>query len=318
LRDPRGEAYARLEGRYEVRVLEPSPPAVQEPPWFADDPCARGRVPTGRRLVSPVGTGDVLWDELAREDTSLQEWCADRWLGAYRRLSPAPASLARTRIALHRLAEHVISPARRRANGKIALRYTGGGFGTPFFGADLQVRVEGVELLLDGLAATGAAAAGATGERRGPIETLSRAAALIGVELEVEDERLDVDPAAARFLADWFGFTASVLEELRAESGPELEPSRAQLWPEHFDLATELGPEAAGRRAGFGGSPGDDLHDEPYVYVVPWEGSRAAGELWNATAFKGAELSYQELLETSDQRAAALGFMRERLRALRS
>jgi hypothetical protein len=298
-------------------VLEPSPPAVQDPPWFADDPCGRGRVPAGRRLVSPASTGDVLWDELAREDTGLQAWCAERWLGAYRRLSPAPASLVRTRLALHRLAEHVISPARKRANGKIALRYTRDGFGTPFFGADLQVRVEGVELVLDGSTAAGAVA-GATSERRGPIETLSGAAALVGVELEVEDERIDIDPAAARFLADWFGFTASVLEELRAGSGSELEPSRAQLWPEHFDLATELGSEAAGRRAGFGGSPGDELHDEPYVYVVPWEGSMAAGELWNATAFKGAKLSYQELLEASDQRAVALGFMRERLRALHS
>jgi hypothetical protein len=289
-------------------VLEPSPPAVQEPPWYADDPCARGRAQAGRLLVSPVGTGDVLWDELAQKETDLRDWCAERWLGAYRRLSPAPAGLVRTRLALHRLAEHVISPARSKANGKIALRFTRGGFGTPYFGADLQVRVEGVELVLDG----------PEGERRGRIETLSGAAALVGVELEVEDEPVDVDPAAAGFLADWFGFTVSVVEELRAESGPELEPSRAQLWPEHFDLATELGLEAAGRRAGFGGSPGDELHDEPYVYVVPWEGSMASGELWNATAFKGAELSYQELLEASDQREAALGFMRERLRALRS
>ena len=289
-------------------MLEPSPPAVQEPPWYADDPCARGRIPAGRRLVSPVSSGDVLWDELAQDDPDLREWCAERWLGAYRRLSPAPEGLVRTRLALHRLAEHVLSPARRRANGKIALRFTRGGFGTPFFGADLQVRVEGVELVLDG----------PRGDRRGPIETLSGAAGLVGVELEVEDEPIDVDLAGARFLADWFGFTASVVEELRAESGPELEPSRAQLWPEHFDLATELGREAAGRRAGFGGSPGDELHDEPYLYVVPWEASIASGELWNATAFKGAELSYQKLLEASDQREAALGFMRGRLGALHS
>src|SRR4051794_3602051 len=91
MRDPRQEAFDRLGGRYEVRVLEPSPPAVDEAPWFADDPTARGDVPKGRRLVSPVGTGDVLWNDLAGDDHELAAWCAERWLGAYRRLEPVPA-----------------------------------------------------------------------------------------------------------------------------------------------------------------------------------------------------------------------------------
>ena len=39
-------------------------------------------------------------------------------------LGPAPPKLVPTRIALHRLAAHVVSPARRKANGKIGLRYT--------------------------------------------------------------------------------------------------------------------------------------------------------------------------------------------------
>ena len=39
--DPRREAFDRVGGRYDVRVLEPSPPAVNEAPWFADDPIAR-------------------------------------------------------------------------------------------------------------------------------------------------------------------------------------------------------------------------------------------------------------------------------------
>jgi hypothetical protein len=306
MRDARKEAFERLDGRYEVRVLEPSPPAIGAPPWFADDPAERGDVPEGRLLVSPVRSGDLLWDQLDRDDAALADWCAERWLGAYRRLGPAPATLVATRAALHRLAERVIAPARERANGKIGLRYTRAGFGTPFFGDDVQVRVEGPELVVDGRA----------GERREPISTLSEAAALVEIELEGEDERLDVDPGAARFLADWYGFTTSVLEELRAGAGPELDASRVQLWPEHFDVATELGPEAAGRRAGYGGSPGDELHEEPYLYVVPWESSSAVGELWNATGFAGAELAYGELLAAGDQRAAALGFMSERLAAL--
>src|SRR5690242_15622728 len=46
--NPRVEAFERLGGRYEVRVLEPSPPAVNSAPWYADDPVARGDVPAGR------------------------------------------------------------------------------------------------------------------------------------------------------------------------------------------------------------------------------------------------------------------------------
>src|SRR5439155_10417212 len=99
MRDARHEAFERLEGRYEVRVLEPSPPAVGDGPWFADDPVARGDVPAGRQLVSPVSTGDLLWDDLARDD-ELAEWCAERWLAAYRSLGDLPAQLVATRLAL--------------------------------------------------------------------------------------------------------------------------------------------------------------------------------------------------------------------------
>jgi hypothetical protein len=287
VRDARREAFERLDGRYEVRVLEPSPPAVADAPWFADDPTARGEVDAGRTLVSPVPTGDVLWDDLAREDADLAEWCADRWMGSYRRLDAVPASLAETRLALHRLAETVMSPARAQATGKIALRYTHGGFGTPYFGDDRQMRVEGDELVVDG----------PEGERREPIE--------------------GVDASASRFLGDWYGFCASVLEQLRAELADQ-EPSRVQLWPEHFDLATELGSEEQGRRAGYGGSPGDELHEEPYLYVVPWQPECARGDLWTSPAFRGAELPFAALLEAGDQRALALKFFRARLDALTS
>ncbi len=112
-----------------------------------------------------------------------------------------------------------------------------------------------------------------------------------------EDRRepLEVDPAAAAFHGDWYGLAASVLEELRTGSDPELtDPSRVQLWPEHFDMAVELGLEDAGARAGYGCSPGDEAHLEPYVYVAPWVPPEP-GDLWNATAFSGAELGYAAL-----------------------
>jgi hypothetical protein len=89
-----------------------------------------------------------------------------------------------------------------------------------------------------------------------------------------------------------------------------------QLWTEHFDLAVELGAKDAGARAGYGGSPGDESHSGPYLYVVPWEASRASGDGWNAADYPGAELSLTGLLEAPDQRVAALDFFRGRLRAL--
>jgi hypothetical protein len=314
MRNARQEAFDRLGGRYEVRVLEPSPPAVDAAPWFADDPAARGELPTGRELVSPVTKGDLLWSDLFAEYEGLADWCAERWLGGYRALAPVPPQLVATREALHRIAEHVLSPARSAANGKIALRYTFGGFGTPYFGDDEQLRVQGDRLVAESR----------TGERRAAIGTLAEAAAFAGVELgaggetpvEPRDEPLSVDPAASRFLGDWFGFGCSVLEQLRAEAGPELEASRVQLWPEHFDIAAEFGSEADGERAGFGCSPGDALHAQPYLYVVPWDQSLAEGEAWNSEAFKGAELGYAQLLEAQDPREIALEFFRSRLRLL--
>jgi hypothetical protein len=306
----RAEAFERIAGRYDARVLEPSPPAVNTPPWFADDPVARGHVPSGREVVSPVATGDLRWEHVAGSNAALEHWCSERWLGPYRRLGPVPAGLEPTRLAMHRLAERVISPARRKANGKIGLRYTRAGFGTPFFAEDVQIRVERHQLIVEQQGR----------ERRAPITTLDAAAEHVGREALPDDvqlgpEPLEVDHAASAFLGDWYGFAASVLEELRAEAGEDADPSRVQLWPEHFDLAAELGREADGARAAYGCSPGDESHVEPYVYVAPWVAT-PAGELWQATAFKGAELPFAALLAADDQRAAALDFFRARLAAL--
>ena len=289
-------------------MLEPSPPAVHDEPWFADDPVSRGDA-VGE-VVSPVTSGDVLWRDLAAGDRALEEWCCERWLASYKQLSPAPPELVATRVALHRLAERVLSPVRQRANGKIGLRWTLGGFGTPFFGADAQVRVDGGELVVE---------VGGE-ERRSALTTVRDAAAAVGFDLRGTDEDhadapLRIDVQASRFLGDWFGFAVSVLEQLRAEAPPEWEPSRVQLWPEHFDMAVELGSEELERRAGLGCSPGDEVHPEPYLYVTPWT-ARPVGELWQASGFFGAEMSFAELLAAPDQRGAALEFFRIRLAAL--
>jgi hypothetical protein len=274
---------------------------VHDEPWFADDPTDPRDAPAGSTVVSPVTTGDVLWSEAEGVDPA---WAAERWLGPYKALEPVPPTLGPTRDALHLAAERVISPARQRANGKIALRWTLGGFGTPYFGADAQIRVDGSELVVDAVGE----------ERRTALATIGEAAVAIGFDL-TDSTPLEVDATASRFVGDWFGFATSVLEQLRAEAPDEWEPSRVQLWPEHFDVSVELGNEGAERRADLGGSPGDETHPEPYLYVTPWT-ARPEGELWQASGFPGAELAYAELLAAPDPRAAALEFFRVRLAAL--
>ncbi len=142
--DPRREARERVGHRFDVRVLEPSPPASATPPLFADDPVQDADGSESPVLApAPVAGAATTWDDLAREEPELAPWCADRWLGAWRPLVlPSDgAALVATRTSWHTLAEHVVAPARHRANGKIGLRFTRGGFGTPFFGADEQARV---------------------------------------------------------------------------------------------------------------------------------------------------------------------------------
>ena len=226
-------------------------------------------------------------------------------------LNPLPPEFAATVGALHRVAEEIVAPARKPDN-EIALRATPGGFGTPpfvFRDEERQVRVEADELVYR---------AGAE-ERRSTITSLAAAGGLVG-DLLPEDVRLDeeplaVDRAAAEALGGWYALGASVLEELIAAAEPADAPSAVNLWPEHFDIAIELGSEADGARANYGFSPGDGEHPDPYLYVGPWT-AEVAGELWNATGFRGAELSYAELQVAADPRAAALDFCRTRQQAL--
>lgn len=310
-RHPQAEARLIAAG-HDARVLEPSPPAVADAPWFADDPTDPG----GVDVVGPTGAAALRWTDWLRRYTEGGEWAAERWLGAYRRLTDPPASYPATREALHRLAVYVLSPARRRANGKIALRWTLGGFGTPFFGDDEQVRVEGGRIVRQ---------RGGRAESV-PITTLGAAAAFVldgppdrdwASDFDVppagdDDAPLPVDPAAARWLGDWYGFAVSVLEELRAEPA-STDTSRVQLWVEHFDCAFECLSDDAGRRAGYGASPGDAAIPEPYLYVVPWTFDRVPpSPLWNAQGFRGAIMTFRELAGGSDQREAALAFFRER------
>lgn len=124
------------------------------------------------------------------------------------------------------------------------------------------------------------------------------------------DTGLTVDPAVTEAIGDWSGFATSVLEEARRPPAAE-EVSRVQLWPEHFDLAFEMGSNERGHRASYGASPGDDAHPEPYLYVAAWGDIDRSDHYWNDTTFNGASLPYRQLLAAGDQRATALTFLRQ-------
>ncbi|HEY5143479.1 MAG TPA: hypothetical protein VII98_08265, partial [Solirubrobacteraceae bacterium] len=152
--------------------------------------------------------------------------------------------------------------------------------------------------------------------RRAPLTTLPEAATLAGLPADgLDDVPLGVDRAAADALAAFYAFADDVLRTLRAEAPEGADPSAIRLWPEHFDIAFDQGSEADGRRAGYGASPGDEQHPEPYLYVGPWT-APPAGPEWNATGFTGAELGYADLRAVTDPRATALAFFRERRDAL--
>lgn len=226
-------------------------------------------------------------------------------------LSPLPAGFAATVSSLHQVAEQVVAPARKPDN-EIALMPTPDGFGTPEFeydGARRQVRVEGnqlVQLVGDG-------------RRRAPLTSLAEAASavadLLPADADLSPDPLAIDADAATALAAWYELGAAALSDFAAAAPAGDAATEPILWPEHFDVAIELGDEAAGERATYGFSPGDENHAGPYAYVAPWRPG-IEGELWNAVGFGGAELGYEELLGAADPRAAAIDFFTIRRQAL--
>jgi hypothetical protein len=213
----------------------------------------------------------------------------------------ASQTLVSTRGAMHRIAEHVLSPARYAEEGRIGLRPSPYGIETPPLGpAGRVLALDGPELVLtDG-----------AGERRAPVSTLRAAAVFFGVTpgapahvytpntpLELDAE-LVLDPAAQLLLADWFTLGDAVLARFCADV-PEDAPTEATLWPEHFDL----GIVAAEVNYGF--SPGDEYEPMPYVYVGPHAGRPAGDEFWNAPFGAMRSISSVGSLE------AALAFLHE-------
>jgi len=236
---------------------------------------------------------------------------------------PLPASYPTTREALRAVATYVIAPALRQATGRIRLQPTPGGVGTAAFGEGRRIRIE---------AAAGQTALvvddGATVERF-PLTTVRDLAAAVGVEPSADpgvghdlvafapDVPLAVDPSAAEAVADWFAFGEAVLGDLRHALAVRGPVSDLVLWPEHFDLGFQLDGDGL-RPANYGVSPGDGAHEEPYLYVGPWDLSITAGPgadgLWNAPF--GALLSWSELAVVPSPADHARAWFERRITAL--
>jgi hypothetical protein len=112
---------------------------------------------------------------------------------------------------------------------------------------------------------------------------------------------LDVSEEAVRALAGWL----QLVDDGLADFAPD---AARTLWPEHFDLAIELDG------ATYGGSPGDDDHAGPYVYVVPPEDPVPDHDrtFWNARF--GASRPY-DAVHASNDIAAFFHEAQQRLQA---
>jgi hypothetical protein len=219
----------------------------------------------------------------------------------------ADAPLVTTRKSLHALAAQVISPLRVQATGnEIALQVRPEGFGTPDLPDGGWVGTTGTQLVRVG---------GDGGEKAVAITSLRAAARFVGLQdgaaAALPDATLEVHAGAALILADAWARGDDALRELAEQAGRRDDPSPIHLWPEHFDLAIDLG--AGDARATYGVSPGDDDHDEPYTYVAPWTppAQTGASTFWNAHGFTGAE-------RPADDPDEMYAFFREAARLLSS
>lgn len=234
-------------------------------------------------------------------------------------INPLPPGFVETRDQLHQLAFFALAPARYEAVGRMGLRNSPAGIRTPEFEGRVA-RIEGDLLVYEseGNIATQT------------ITTIRSAAEFFGIEYETvwfpdfgdplppadPDAELAIDVEGIKVVADWFDFAYEVLGRLRGYGLHDDEVSEVQIWPEHFDAATEVGAEGHGQRASYGASPGDAAHAEPYIYVSAWGEIDRSNRYWNDRAFNGASLGYQLLLDEVDPVTTALVFLLEGHRIL--
>ena len=235
-----------------------------------------------------------------------------------------PADWPEQREALRRIATYVLARARYVATGRVSLEPTAGGFGTPTFvaadGAFRRLRITssaGAYLVDEHIAAHGAttryieltgtsldALADATGVDLDGTFSVGHDA----VELGDPGRPISVAPWAVSTIGDWYALGSIAID--RAISGSTARaPSVARIWPEHFDLGTDV-EVAPGRRCNLGASAGDEAHPAPYLYVGPWGDERPGDDgYWNAPF--GAVRGFADVVANDDPQLAATAFFHD-------
>jgi len=232
----------------------------------------------------------------------------------------ADATHVATRSTLHVVSAHVLGRRRHEVSGRFGLRATPGGIGTPAFGDPLEVvRVSGTILVreLGGDSATLAI----------PGRSLRQLAEFAGTDIDRPfsvgeqtpplgdpDRPIALDGATVRVLANWYALGWVVMDRFLDGLAGDAGAAAIQLWPEHFDAATNVGVPG-GARLNVGFSPGDDFAPEPYAYVGPWGPERPGDpDFWNAPF--GAVLMASKILSHHDPVRRGLDFLETGLRAL--
>jgi hypothetical protein len=240
-----------------------------------------------------------------------------------------PADWPEQRETLRCIATHLLARARYAASGRFSLEPTVGGFGTPTFitsnGTFRRLRIrsgDGAYLVDEQITAAGASARHLSLCRT----TIADVAEAIGVDLDAEfsaghaspelgdpHRPLFVDPSAVTVIADWYVLGLKAIDRsvnvltVRA-------PSVTRVWPEHFDLGTDI-EVAPGRRCNLGASPGDESNSEPYLYVGPWGDERPGDDgYWNAPF--GAVRGFADIVDTEAPLITATAFFHEGIHRL--
>lgn len=199
-----------------------------------------------------------------------------------------PSAYVTTRETLHRVAAHVMGRRRFAVSGRFGLRASPGGFATPAFGDGPEtLRIAGGELVRE--TTDGQASVAVAGS------TLRRLILFAGADLRRDyssgadtpslgdlDQELELDEESAAVVAGWCDLAWKALDRVLATLPVEAGAAVIQLWPEHFDVGTNVAV-APGARVNLGASPGDAHCDEPYLYVGPWGPERPGDpNFWNA------------------------------------
>lgn len=228
------------------------------------------------------------------------------------------------RETLRRIATHVVARAQAEVTGNFALMPLPGGFGTPQFGPDRQrVRmaggslfVERVETDIDGTSSAHTDVYTVAGSTiRDLCDSISVDVNLdfsVGTDtppLGDPDETVVLDSDTTTVLGDWWALGQRAID-IAIASFPDPRAAVVRLWPEHFDVGTDLAVDPVnkpGVRTNLGASAGDSSHEEPYLYVGPWDEERPGpAEFWNAPF--GATLGFADLDVSENPLAEAAEF----------